>query len=143
MSDIPPISNALRPSDAPPGQMEPNKAVAIRPDAPMDRVEISEMGQMLSTLEPETDIRVEKVTEIREAILNGTYETPEKIDITVDHLWEILRQPEALSFAPEAPVSVKFLVLAGSQFWLNQARVSASKTSPVASADHCLLGIST
>ncbi len=95
MSDIPPISNTLRPSDTPLGQMEPNKAEAKRPDLAMDRVEISEMGQMLSTLEPETDIRVDKVTEIREAILNGTYETPEKIDITVDRLWDKLRQSEA------------------------------------------------
>ena len=93
MSDIPPISNALRPSDVPLGQMEP-KPEAKRPDLPMDRVEISEIGQMLSTLEPETDIRVEKVTEIREAILNGTYETPVKIGITIDRLWDILRHPE-------------------------------------------------
>ncbi len=95
MSDIPPISNALRSSDAALGQVEANKPEAKRPDLVMDRVEISEMGQMLSTLEPETDIRVDKVTEIREAILNGTYETPEKIDITVDRLWDVLRQPEA------------------------------------------------
>ena len=94
MSDIPPISNALRPSDVPMGQMEP-KPESKRPDSPTDRVEISEIGQMLSTLEPETDIRVEKVTEIREAILNGTYETPDKIDATVDRLWDILRQPDA------------------------------------------------
>ena len=58
---------------------------------PLDRIEISEMGQTLSTLSPDSGIRVDKVAEIREAILSGTYMTEEKIDVTVNQLLETLR----------------------------------------------------
>jgi anti-sigma28 factor (negative regulator of flagellin synthesis) len=58
-------------------------------------VEISELAQTLSTLEPEADIRIDKVLAIREAIANGTYETPEKIEATVERLLDVLREEEA------------------------------------------------
>jgi len=52
------------------------------------------MGQLLSTLEREDDIRVDKVMEIREAIANGTYETEAKLEYTISRLREILRPRE-------------------------------------------------
>ena len=61
--------------------------------AVMDRVEISETARFLSTLERGGDIRVDKVLAIREAIADGTYETDDKIDVTVDRLIEVLRMP--------------------------------------------------
>jgi anti-sigma28 factor (negative regulator of flagellin synthesis) len=59
--------------------------------ATTDSVEISPMGQLLSTLEAGVEIRVDKVTEIREAIHNGTYITEAKINYTVSRLMEELR----------------------------------------------------
>ena len=62
---------------------------------PVDRVDISEMGRVLSTLEPSGDFRIDKVLEIREAIAHGTYETDAKLQYTVSRLMEALRSPEA------------------------------------------------
>lgn len=58
---------------------------------PVDRVEISETAQALSSLNPDANIRAEKVAEIREAIANGTYLTEEKISIAADRLLDVLR----------------------------------------------------
>jgi anti-sigma28 factor (negative regulator of flagellin synthesis) len=66
-----------------------------------DRVEISELAQLLSSLDPDrqASIRTEKVTEIRSAIANGTYETDDKIDYVVGRLMDVLqaRPREAFS----------------------------------------------
>lgn len=91
MGDIPPIAGTY-------GGVSSSRVSqtsgAVRPaeNSPTeDRVEISQVAQTLSTLEPAADIRLDKVLAIREAIQNGTYETPEKIAVTVDRLWEILQ----------------------------------------------------
>lgn len=56
-----------------------------------DEVEISELAQLLSSLDPDDcPIRAQKVADIREAIQNGTYETEDKIDYVVTRLMEIL-----------------------------------------------------
>lgn len=93
MTDIPPINGTGKVHAPLPS--EP-KVSARRPEAapseiPPDRVEISEVAQMLSTLEPDTAIRAEKVAEVREAIAKGTYLTDDKIAVTVDRLLEALR----------------------------------------------------
>jgi anti-sigma28 factor (negative regulator of flagellin synthesis) len=93
MTDIPPIDgtgkvNAPLPS----GPTPPARRAETPPsEIPPDRVEISEVAQVLSTLEPTTAIRAEKVAEVREAIAKGTYLTDEKIAVTVDRLLEALR----------------------------------------------------
>lgn len=90
MSDIPPIQQALRPAEA--GSIRQAAPARVQSETQAaDRVEISEFAQMLSTLDPNTEIRVEKVAEIREAILNGTYETEEKLSATVDRLMDVLK----------------------------------------------------
>src|SRR5687767_8223774 len=58
--------------------------------AVVDQVEISEMAQMLSSLNDGHEIRTDKVASIREAIMNGTYETDEKLDYTVSRLFDVL-----------------------------------------------------
>jgi hypothetical protein len=50
-----------------------------------------ETGHGLVAGEPSTEIRWDKVAAIREAIMDGTYETPEKIDATFRTLFERLR----------------------------------------------------
>ena len=95
MSDIPPIKNPVSPAGMTP-QPTPKGGQTVGDDAArgaasVDRVEISEMGQLLSTLEPDTDIRAEKVMAIREAITNGTYETEAKLEYTIERLLEVLR----------------------------------------------------
>ncbi len=89
MSDIPPIEP--RPSVAIPRLARAQEAAADPVAVPVDRVEISETGQLLATLEHPEGIRADKVAAIREAIQNGTYETDEKIDVTVSRLLEALQ----------------------------------------------------
>jgi flagellar biosynthesis anti-sigma factor FlgM len=92
MSDIPPINNVARPVETSTRQVDkkPNQGQS---NASTDRVEISQMAQTLSTLEPNTEIRVDKVAALKEAINNGTYETEDKINATVDRLLDVLRKP--------------------------------------------------
>ena len=98
MSDIPPIKAAASPAGmTPQRKVEGGPAAGgktAREAAPVDRIEISEMGQLLSTLELDGDIRVEKVMEIREAIANGTYETEAKLEYTINRLLEVLRSQD-------------------------------------------------
>ena len=90
MSDIPPISASTTLPGTPPAQPT-RSAPATAPAGLQDRVEISQVAQSLSTLELGDDVRVDKVLAIREAIANGTYETPEKLDIAIGRLIEDLR----------------------------------------------------
>lgn len=63
---------------------------------PQDQVEISEAAQLLSKMSQLPEIRQDKVDEIRQAILQGDYETPDKIDVVVDRLLqELSGEPEA------------------------------------------------
>jgi anti-sigma28 factor (negative regulator of flagellin synthesis) len=89
MSDIPPIDsrvNYLPPLPAKSADEPASRAMA----ASEDRVEISETGQILATLENPSDIRADRVAAVREAIQNGTYETSDKIEATVNRLLTIL-----------------------------------------------------
>ncbi|HPD29423.1 MAG TPA: flagellar biosynthesis anti-sigma factor FlgM [Phycisphaerae bacterium] len=102
MNDIPPIKATANPVGlrlpAVPDQAGDEEARQARTTAPVqaDRVDISEMGQLLSTLDVGSQIRVDKVTEIREAIANGTYITDAKINYTVSRLMEELKANEEI-----------------------------------------------
>lgn len=63
-------------------------------DDPADQLEISEIARLLSSLDPEEQagIRTQKVSDIREAIAQGTYETDDKIQYVVGRLMEVLRE---------------------------------------------------
>jgi anti-sigma28 factor (negative regulator of flagellin synthesis) len=91
MSDILPISGATSVGVAlPVKESIPVNASGSSQPAVVDQVEISELAQMLSSLDDGHDIRTEKVAAIRESILNGTYETEDKLDYTINRLLEIL-----------------------------------------------------
>lgn len=74
-----------------------DRAVRATPTAPPsdggDHVEISELAQLLSSLDPDSQtlFRAEKVASIRESIANGTYETQDKIDYVVGRLMQVLQ----------------------------------------------------
>lgn len=90
MSDIPPISNVVRTLNALPGQSA-NGPRAARSESPVDEVEISETGRMLSSLRSEQPLRLDKIAQIKQAIADGTYETDQKLQVTIDRLLETLR----------------------------------------------------
>jgi hypothetical protein len=51
-----------------------------------DRVELSELARMVAAARDLPDIRVDRIVEVRKQIEAGTYETPEKIEVTVSRL---------------------------------------------------------
>ena len=55
-----------------------------------DEVEISDLGAMLSRIRDSSGIRVDKIARLRAEIAAGTFETPERINGTVDRLMEEL-----------------------------------------------------
>lgn len=57
-----------------------------------DRVEISELASFLSRLAELPDDRARRIVDVRNAIRNGAYETPEKLDIAVSRLLDDLTQ---------------------------------------------------
>ena len=91
MSDIPPVQCSGVAVLAPPGRhsVQGEATSAAVEFSPVDHVEISEVGAALSLIDAPRDIRIDKVESIREAIRNGTYETPEKINLVVDRLMDV------------------------------------------------------
>ena len=53
---------------------------------PTDEVQISSMGQLLGRLSEMPDIRAGRVAELRSAILEGRYETEDKLSAALDSL---------------------------------------------------------
>ena len=51
-----------------------------------DTVEISDAARYLNELKKLPDVRESKVSDARQAIANGTFETPQRLDGTVDRL---------------------------------------------------------
>ncbi|MCP4097368.1 MAG: flagellar biosynthesis anti-sigma factor FlgM [Planctomycetaceae bacterium] len=54
---------------------------------PVDSLEISAEAQMLST-SGATDIRADRVADLRAQIASGDYETPEKLEAAVSRMFE-------------------------------------------------------
>jgi negative regulator of flagellin synthesis FlgM len=94
MSDIPPIQAAGSAPALALSEREPvaSSSTATLEAAPLDSVEISDMAAALSVLDAPETIRIDKVSAIRDAILNGTYETPDKIEATVERLLGVLEE---------------------------------------------------
>ncbi|MFO0961510.1 MAG: flagellar biosynthesis anti-sigma factor FlgM [Phycisphaerales bacterium] len=56
-----------------------------------DRVELSEHAHHLDAIRAMPDVRAAKVEAIKAAIANGTYESPEKLQATIEGLLRDLR----------------------------------------------------
>jgi negative regulator of flagellin synthesis FlgM len=90
MNDILPLDGSLNTVTGVAARAADAAGVAQIP-APEDQVDISDIAQSLSALDTADGIRVDKVTAIREAIANGTYETDDKLDAAAARLLEVLR----------------------------------------------------
>lgn len=96
MSSILPIGEPVSAGGMSPSRKEKSGVTPAGEDPgrsamPVDQVEISEMAQVLSTLDVNDEIRTDKVMAIREEIANGIYETEAKLEYTISRLLEILR----------------------------------------------------
>ena len=56
----------------------------------VDQLDISSEAKMLSQLKVAGEFRADKVADIRNQIATGQYETPEKLDVTVNRLLDEL-----------------------------------------------------
>src|SRR5687768_8535188 len=68
---------------------------SIPADAPKqlpatDRLELSGVSHLLKALKSNSDVRTEKVAEIKAQIESGTYEDDKKLDVAVDRLLDDL-----------------------------------------------------
>lgn len=59
----------------------------VSPDR-QDTAQISEQAMLTSRVLGVADIRADKVADVRKAIQDGTYVTPEKIEATIDKIVE-------------------------------------------------------
>ena len=69
---------ALRPASV--VEVMPSRSEAMA----TDRVELSNFARYLDQLRRLPDARIDRVTQVRQAIAEGTYETPDKIDLVID-----------------------------------------------------------
>ena len=60
--------------------------------APRDEVEISSAARLLDQIQNDPQVRAEKLAAIQAAIADGSYETPEKLEIAVGRLLEEIQQ---------------------------------------------------
>jgi negative regulator of flagellin synthesis FlgM len=65
-------------------------ADAPRSASATDRLELSGASHLLQALKTNSDVRVDKVAEIKAAIASGTYEDDAKMDVAVDRLLDDL-----------------------------------------------------
>ena len=90
MNDIPPIKSpgslAGLPPVGRPGESDGGRGSDAALLGEGDRVEISEMGQLLSTMDPDNGTRAAKIREIREAIRNGTYDVGKRLEAILDRV---------------------------------------------------------
>jgi negative regulator of flagellin synthesis FlgM len=71
-----------------PAQNLEQSAPASPISSPRDEVEISSVGKALDNLGGTSPLREQRLAQIRAAIADGTYDTPEKLDIALNRLLE-------------------------------------------------------
>lgn len=77
-SSIPQVQPAVRSTST-----TPSNAIS----SPTDEVEISSAGKMLENMNRTSSIREERIAQIKAAIANGTYETPEKLEAALEKMF--------------------------------------------------------
>ena len=64
---------------------DPPRAKPV-PHEKADQVEISDIARLMHKIAQLPDIRTDKVQQVQQAIIQGTYETEEKLSIALDQL---------------------------------------------------------
>jgi negative regulator of flagellin synthesis FlgM len=71
---------------APHAAPTPAPQEATKPVGAGDQLDISPAAELLNKLNDLPEIRAEKVQTIREALAQGTYDTPDKLDLALERL---------------------------------------------------------
>lgn len=70
----------------PHGQRAAQAPAATQVQSTEDQLDLSEAGQIAARLSEATNVRQDRVTEIRAELAAGTYETPEKLALALDRM---------------------------------------------------------
>lgn len=70
----------------PHGQRAAQAPAATQVQSTEDQLDLSEAGQIAARLSEATEVRQDRVTEIRAELAAGTYETPEKLALALDRM---------------------------------------------------------
>lgn len=80
-------------------QVQPTQPVeqtsAPRSTVPQDEVDISSAGKILDELNQSSEVRQERLNQIKAEIEAGTYDTPEKLEAALDRLLDEIDSDEA------------------------------------------------
>jgi len=68
--------------------IEPEATASPAISSPSDEVDISAAGKMLDGISRTPGVREERLSQIKAAIEDGTYDTPEKLDIALSRMIE-------------------------------------------------------
>lgn len=77
----------------PPAQTE--KAASVGPATPQDQVEISDVGRMLEGASRTPGLREQRLAQIKAAIADGTYDSPEKLELALGRLIDTVVRDES------------------------------------------------
>jgi len=71
----------------PPHTSRVSKPAQVEQGGPIqDELQISDAGRLLERIHEMPEVRQDRVAQIRAQIANGTYETPEKLEIALERL---------------------------------------------------------
>lgn len=84
-------SSPIRSIEAP-GVQAAHSAGVQGVEVPQDEVQISAAARLLGQIQNDPAVRAERLAEIREAIANGVYETPAKLEAALLKLLEEIRR---------------------------------------------------
>lgn len=86
MSEIPPIGSPRGLNLPRHGPVDRPESGVTRAESGHDRVEISQAAQLLNRSVDVPQVRLDLVERVRAQIENGTYETPDKLDLALEKL---------------------------------------------------------
>lgn len=66
-----------------------------QPESPRDEVEISSAGRLMNELSQATELRAERLAQIKAEIDAGTYDTPEKLESALSRMLNEIRPDSA------------------------------------------------
>jgi len=92
MTNLSPIEagSARRIASSKPAAERESVRGTAKPRRGDDRVEVSDAARFLAKMNAMPEVRSELVNEVRAQIADGTYDTPEKMDLAIDSMIEEL-----------------------------------------------------
>ncbi len=74
--------------------VETTETASTNSMTPKDEVEISSLGKMLDDVSRVSGLREQRLAQIKAAIENGTYDTPEKLELALGRMIEQIERDE-------------------------------------------------